>query len=300
MRKFGIFALAALLCCSLSGCMPFGGRVIREAAKDAAEELEESIMNYIDANSYTAGNFTYAAADVRAVTVSWVGGSVTLAEGAGETLRAEESGTLTAAQQMHWRVKDGTLEIMYCASGYAGRFPLDAKALTLEIPAGADVTVSSVSAPVRGDALSVGDLTVSTVSGAIGLADVTAADLRFGSTSGRIDLAGETRADALHADTVSGAVDAEQLAARTVDVSTVSGGVKLGLAAAADVDIDTTSGAVRLTVPTTIGATFRYKTVSGSLHCDDYRVKGGTSVFGEGGCTAAVSTVSGSLTVTDR
>ena len=72
------------------------------------------------------------------------------------------------------------------------------------------------------------------------------------------------------------------------------------LAAAADVDIDTTSGAVRLTVPTTIGATFRYKTVSGSLHCDDYRVKGGTSVFGEGGCTAAVSTVSGSLTVTDR
>lgn len=300
MRKFGIFALAALLCCSLSGCMPFGGRVIREAAKDAAEELEESIMNYIDANRYTAGNFTYAAADVRAVTVSWVGGSVTLAEGAGETLRAEESGTLTAAQQMHWRIKDGTLEIMYCASGYAGRFPLDAKALTLEIPAGADVTVSSVSAPVRGDALSVGDLTVSTVSGTIGLADVTAADLRLGSTSGRIDLAGETRADALHADTVSGTVDAEQLAARTVDVSTVSGGVKLGLAAAADVDIDTTSGAVRLTVPTTIGATFRYKTVSGSLHCDDYRVKGGTSVFGEGGCTATVSTVSGSLTVTDR
>lgn len=300
MRKFGIFALAALLCCSLSGCMPFGGRVIREAAKDAAEELEESIMNYIDANRYTAGNFTYAAADVRAVTVSWVGGSVTLAEGAGETLRAEESGTLTAAQQMHWRIKDGALEIMYCASGYAGRFPLDAKALTLEIPAGADVTVSSVSAPVRGDALSVGDLTVSTVSGTIGLADVTAADLRLGSTSGRIDLAGETRADALHADTVSGTVDAEQLAARTVDVSTVSGGVKLGLAAAADVDIDTTSGAVRLTVPTTIGATFRYKTVSGSLHCDDYRVKGGTSVFGEGGCTATVSTVSGSLTVTDR
>ena len=76
--------------------------------------------------------------------------------------------------------------------------------------------------------------------------------------------------------------------------------VYAGLAAAADVDIDTTSGAVRLTVPTAIGATFRYKTVSGSLHCDDYRVKGGTSVFGEGGCTAAVSTVSGSLTVTDR
>lgn len=257
-------------------------------------------MDYKDAMTFAAGNFTYAASEVRRVSVSWVGGSVKLEKGAGDTLRADESGMLSVPQQMHWRIKDGTLEIMYCASGYAGRFPLDAKALTLEIPAGADVTVRSVSAPVRGDTLSVGDLTVSTVSGAIGLADVTAADLRFGSTSGRIDLAGETRADALHADTVSGAVDAEQLAARTVDVSTVSGGVKLGLAAAADVDIDTTSGAVRLTVPTTIGATFCYKTVSGSLHCDDYRVKGGTSVFGEGGCTAAVSTVSGSLTVTDR
>lgn len=257
-------------------------------------------MDYKDAMTFAAGNFTYAASEVRRVSVSWVGGSVKLEKGAGDTLRADESGMLSVPQQMHWRIKDGTLEIMYCASGYAGRFPLDAKALTLEIPAGADVTVRSVSAPVRGDALSVGDLTVSTVSGAIGFADVTAADLRLGSTSGRIDLAGETRADALHADTVSGAVDAEQLAARTVDVSTVSGGVKLGLAAAADVDIDTTSGAVRLTVPTTIGATFCYKTVSGSLHCDDYRVKGGTSVFGEGGCTAAVSTVSGSLTVTDR
>lgn len=291
-RRIGLFLLAAVLCTFFSGCVPLG--------RMAVERMEESIMDYKDAMTFAAGNFTYAASEVRRVSVSWVGGSVKLEKGAGDTLRADESGMLSVPQQMHWRIKDGTLEIMYCASGYAGRFPLDAKALTLEIPAGADVTVSSVSAPVRGDALSFGDLTVSTVSGAIGLADVTAADLRFGSTSGRIDLAGETRADALHADTVSGAVDAEQLAALTVDVSTVSGGVKLGLAAAADVDIDTTSGAVRLTVPTTIGATFRYKTVSGSLHCDDYRVKGGTSVFGEGGCTAAVSTVSGSLTVTDR
>lgn len=273
-RRIGLFLLAAVLCTFFSGCVPLG--------RMAVERMEESIMDYKDAMTFAAGNFTYAASEVRRVSVSWVGGSVKLEKGAGDTLRADESGMLSVPQQMHWRIKDGTLEIMYCASGYAGRFPLDAKALTLEIPAGADVTVRSVSAPVRGDALSVGDLTVSTVSGAIGLADVTAADLRFGSTSGRIDLAGETRADALHADTVSGAVDAEQLAA------------------AADVDIDTTSGAVRLTVPTTIGATFCYKTVSGILHCDDYRVKGGTSVFGEGGCTAAVSTVSGSLTVTDR
>ena len=309
-RSIGIFLLAAALCAGFTGCVPLGRMV--------AERMEESIMDYKDASTFTAGNFTYAASDVRRVSVRWLDGSVTLKPGTG-TLHADESGVLSAPQQMHWRIKDGTLEIMYCASGYTGRFPSDSKALTLEIPAGVDVTVNSLSAPVYGSALHVGalalttlsgavhletvaaaDIAVKSTSGAVGLTDVTAADLHLGSTSGRVDLAGETRADALHVGTVSGAVDAEQLEARTVDVSTVSGSVKLGLAAAADVDIDTTSGAVRLTVPTAIGATFRYKTVSGSLHCDDYRVKGGTSVFGEGGCTAAVSTVSGSLTVTDR
>lgn len=309
-RSIGIFLLAAALCAGFTGCVPLGRMV--------AERMEESIMDYKDASTFTAGNFTYAASDVRRVSVRWIDGSVTLKPGTG-TLHADESGVLSAPQQMHWRIKDGTLEIMYCASGYIGRFPSDSKALTLEIPAGVDVTVNSLSAPVYGSALHVGalalttlsgavhletvtaaDIAVKSTSGAVGLTDVSAADLHLGSTSGRVDLAGETRADALHVGTVSGAVDAEQLEARTVDVSTVSGSVKLGLAAAADVDIDTTSGAVRLTVPTAIGATFRYKTVSGSLHCDDYRVKGGTSVFGEGGCTAAVSTVSGSLTVTDK
>ena len=309
-RSIGIFLLAAALCAGFTGCVPLGRMV--------EERMEESIMDYKDASTFTAGNFTYAASDVRRVSVRWIDGSVTLKPGTG-TLHADESGVLSAPQQMHWRIKDGTLEIMYCASGYIGRFPSDSKALTLEIPAGVDVTVNSLSAPVYGSALHVGalalttlsgavhletvtaaDIAVKSTSGAVGLTDVTAADLHLGSTSGRVDLAGETRADALHVGTVSGAVDAEQLEARTVDVSTVSGSVKLGLAAAADVDIDTTSGAVRLTVPTAIGATFRYKTVSGSLHCDDYRVKGGTSVFGEGGCTAAVSTVSGSLTVTDK
>ena len=309
-RSIGIFLLAAALCAGFTGCVPLGRMV--------AERMEESIMDYKHASTFTAGNFTYAASDVRRVSVRWIDGSVTLKPGTG-TLHADESGVLSAPQQMHWRIKDGTLEIMYCASGYIGRFPSDSKALTLEIPAGVDVTVNSLSAPVYGSALHVGalalttlsgavhletvtaaDIAVKSTSGAVGLTDVTAADLHLGSTSGRVDLAGETRADALHVGTVSGAVDAEQLEARTVDVSTVSGSVKLGLAAAADVDIDTTSGAVRLTVPTAIGATFRYKTVSGSLHCDDYRVKGGTSVFGEGGCTAAVSTVSGSLTVTDK
>lgn len=270
-RSIGIFLLAAALCAGFTGCVPLGRMV--------AERMEESIMDYKDASTFTAGNFTYAASDVRRVSVRWIDGSVTLKPGTG-TLHADESGVLSAPQQMHWRIKDGTLEIMYCASGYIGRFPSDSKALTLEIPAGVDVTVNSLSAPVYGSALHVGALALTTLSGAVHLETVTAADIAVKSTSG--------------------AVDAEQLEARTVDVSTVSGSVKLGLAAAADVDIDTTSGAVRLTVPTAIGATFRYKTVSGSLHCDDYRVKGGTSVFGEGGCTAAVSTVSGSLTVTDK
>ncbi len=297
MRKFGIFALAALLCCSLSGCMPFGGRVIREAAKDAAEELEESIMNYIDANSYTAGNFTYAAADVRAVTVSWVGGSVTLAEGAGETLRAEESGTLTAAQQMHWRVKDGVLEIMYCASGYLGIFPPNAKKLTLEVPAGADITVDCVSASIDGSALHAGKLSLATVSGAVTLAGAAAKEIKLHTTSGAVRLTGEITAEEATFETVSGAVYVEGLHCTEADVSSVSGDVTLDLAACGKADIATVSGNVKLTVPKESGATFRYGTVSGKLRCEDYRVHGSENIIGDGACKVSVETVSGGLTV---
>ena len=291
-RKIGILLLAAVLCCSLVGCMPLGRAIM--------ESVEESVMDYMDAQDYTAGGFAYAAGDVNRVAVSWVGGSVTLVEGAGETLHAAESGTLSTAQQMHRRIKDGKLEIMFCASGYIGNFPQDSKALTLEIPAGADVTVDSVSAPINGSALHVGALALTTVSGAVHLDTVTAADIAVESTSGAVSLEGETTAEETALHTISGAVRAALLHGTSVRAETVSGGVQLGLGNCAEADVSTVSGAVLLAVPTAHGATFRYSTVSGSLHCDDYRVKDDTCIFGGGACDARVSTVSGSLTVQDK
>lgn len=291
-RKIGILLLAAVLCCSLVGCMPLGRAIM--------ESVEESVMDYMDAQDYTAGGFAYAAGDVNRVAVSWVGGSVTLVEGAGETLHAAESGTLSTAQQMHWRIKDGKLEIMFCASGYIGRFPQNSKALTLEIPAGVDVTVDSVSAPIYGSALNVGELSLTTVSGAVHLDTVTAADIAVESTSGAVSLEGETTAEETELHTVSGAVRAAAMRCTSVQTETVSGSVQLGLDNCAEADIATVSGAVRLTVPTAKGVTFRYSTVSGSLYCDDYRVKDDTCIFGGGACDARVSTVSGSLTVQDK
>ena len=257
-------------------------------------------MDYMDAQDYTAGGFTYAAGDVNRVAVSWVGGSVTLVEGAGETLHAAESGTLSTAQQMHWRIKDGKLEIMFCTSGYIGNFPQNSKALTLEIPAGADVTVDSVSAPVNGSALHVGALALTTVSGAVRLDTVTAADIAVESTSGAVSLEGETTAEETALHTISGAVRAAALRCPEVRAETVSGSVQLSLDNCAEADVSTVSGDVRLTVPTAHGAAFRYSTVSGSLHCDDYRVKDDTCIFGGGACAVRVSTVSGSLTVQDK
>ena len=65
-RKIGILLLAAVLCCSLVGCMPLGRAIL--------ESVEESVMDYMDAQDYTAGGFAYAAGDVNRVAVSWVGG----------------------------------------------------------------------------------------------------------------------------------------------------------------------------------------------------------------------------------
>ena len=291
-RSIGILLLAAVLCGCLGGCMPLGRAIL--------ESVEESVMDYMDAQDYTAGGFTYAAGEVNRVVVSWVGGSVTLVEGRSETLHAAESGTLSTAQQMHRRIRDGKLEIMYCASGYIGRFPQNSKALTLEIPAGVDVTVDSVSAPIYGSALSVGELSLTTVSGAVHLETVTAAEIDVESTSGAVSLEGETTAEETELHTVSGAVRAAALRCTSVQTETVSGSVQLTLDNCAEADIATVSGAVRLTVPTAKGVTFRYSTVSGSLYCDDYRVKDDTCIFGGGACDARVSTVSGSLTVQDK
>ena len=87
-RSIGIFLLAAALCAGFTGCVPLGRMV--------AERMEESIMDYKDASTFTAGNFTYAASDVRRVSVRWIDGSVTLKPGTG-TLHADESGVLRAA-----------------------------------------------------------------------------------------------------------------------------------------------------------------------------------------------------------
>ena len=280
MKKIGLLLLAATLGVVFAGCTEIGKAILKNGIRQAAQHAAESVMEYVGAETYTAGNFTYAAADVRAVAVSWVGGSVTLAAGTGDVLHAAENGTLTDAQQMRWRIKDGVLEIMYCASGYAGLFPPQSKQLTLEIPAGAAVTVDSVSASVRGTALTAGDIGLSTVSGSVSLTDTAAEKIRLGS--------------------VSGAVGGAGLTCDAANVETVSGSVRLGLSACGAADINTVSGSVRLSVPTALGATFRYETVSGNLHCDDYRVTGDRCIYGNGNCAVSVETVSGGFTLTDQ
>ena len=135
--KHGWLLLAALILLVLSlsngcGIVSFFGRT------------------YPDAGKYSAGNFEYKASDVSSIEINWISEDVTVKQSDQKTLSVkEENRGLNNRQKMHWRLDGDKLIIQYCKSGYKGRFPGKTKKLTIEVPAGIDLAINTVSGDVN-------------------------------------------------------------------------------------------------------------------------------------------------------
>ena len=82
-----------------------------------------------------------------------------------------------------------------------------------------------------------------------------------------------------------------------IEVDTVSGAVRLGLKGCKKAVLDSTSGSLYVKLLEGQGVAVTYKSTSGKLHADSYRMEQGRMLFGDGSCTLKARTVSGSLTV---
>lgn len=302
-RFFSILTTAffGLTCMSLFGCSSHLG-----AGK------------YSHAEQYSAGNFTYNSKEISRVELNWDSGSVEISESDKETLSVSESGSnLSDAKKLHYWQDGSVLRIQFCKSGFAGTFPLGSKKLRLEIPAGIELVVKSVSAPVNLGEHSLRSLELNSTSGSVRTGNIrTAGDLFINTTSGSVDTAnlavdgtltlhstsgtvqtGRSAASNVRLKTTSGSIRADVLECTTVTANSTSGTIRLGLKECESASIDGTSGAVTMNFVDGLGASVGFRSTSGRFKCSDYGVSDGRYIFGDGRCKLDVHTISGSLTV---
>lgn len=309
MKKIILLGILSVMCFSLIGCGMYFG-------------FSDSITceAYANSDQYTAGDFTYSAADVTVIEVSWRIGKVTLVESGAATLSVTESGKNLEpdAQVQHW-LENGTLHIQFCQPG---RIDVDDKDkhLTLELPKSITLMVQSTSADISADTLEQRSVTLSTVSGDVEAGALAAGEVDISSTSGRQSL-GSITADKVNLSSVSGelsvgqatvrgeiscsatsgAIRFEGLKANAADMGTVSGAVELGVLRCPSTLVDTTSGRVSLTLPANTGASVEYSSTSGDLRTSlPWTANGDLMVFGDGGYQICVGTVSGDLEITEE
>ncbi|MBQ7508351.1 MAG: DUF4097 family beta strand repeat protein [Spirochaetales bacterium] len=255
---------------------------------------------YKDAAKYTAGNLTYRASDVDAVSICYNSGNLTLVQSDSQNLNVTESGNkLSEDQKVHWFMDGRTLRIQFAKSGYTGSFPVNSKNLTVEIPAVADleIVLTSGDAEIRGN-LEAGNFTFVSTSGNLRASEIRTGAFSIGSTSG------DSNIDAVYAKSAklaatSGNIGIGYLSAETVSHASTSGSFSTGLASCSSFKAAATSGNIYITSLPPGGATLKYSHTSGDLKADGYTVKGDRMVFGNGSCSMEIDTTSGNLTIDD-
>lgn len=225
--------------------------------------------SYANAEAYHAGDFEYRAEDVKKLEVNWYCGDVILKRAEGDMLRVTESGTgLQTEQAVHWLLTDGVLRVEFCASGYAGRFSGQDKKLTVEIPAGLDIEVTTTSAGIAAELGKQKNVFLQT-------------------TSGTIEVSGETEAEALCLGTTSGAIGVEHLTAESLSADTTSGSVRvLDVSVTDSIRLGSTSGGIRAENLNANGGLIAAESNSGNIRLDTVRTG-----------TLTAGTTSGSVTV---
>ena len=259
---------------------------IGEAAGDWGEQVGEDLSGWIDGSytiaygnedQYSVGAGSIPAEGISRVEIYWQAGTVTVAQGEGETITLTESETAEEKYELRYLVEGDQLTIRFAKDGIYRSLP--SKDLTLTLPGAlGDLAVDTVSASVEIPALPIQGISLDTVSGKCTVAgDPTV--LEWESVSGELAFTGS--AMEIQGDSVSGSAAfhlTETPSRFTCD--TVSGDVSLTIPGerSFEAKLNTTSGDLRCDLPTqTVGkntlsyeangdaAAFTVDTVSGDF-----------------------------------
>lgn len=232
-------------------------------------ETNTHFGTYRDAEKYKAGDFTYKSDEVSKVKVYWVSGDIWVSQGAGELSVSEEEQE-KEEKKLHYLLNQDTLTIQFCSSNYKGK-PWS-KDLSLEIPEGVA-------------------LEISTVSGSTEMGEVSLASLDYKGVSSPLEIEKAFIEGNLSVDTVSGDVEIESLSAESLTIQSVSGESKLGLSSLKKARLESVSGDMELTLLDGMGAKVSYEGLSG---------KNKDTTYGDGKASIQAESVSGKLKVMEK
>lgn len=255
-------------------------------------------------------DLSHPAAPTAHVTISNVKGEVTIT--AWNRNEVHVSGQLgDGAAPLAIEGSENNLTVNVQAKGHEGWFNWNGEnamgptTLDVNVPRGASVKVSVVSAPLTMDGIDGGDIEANSVSGRIRINAQTPM-LNVVSVSGNVAFSGHAKQAKLQTvsgdilapslgtnvelQTVSGRIQASGGPWEQLDISTVSGDVQLtgGLAADGDMSVDSMSGDVQLQFPALLNGNLHVSTFSGSIHTDF-----GTPTRPEHGPGSTLDTVAG-------
>lgn len=230
-------------------------------------------------NGIQAEQMQFDADQIREIEILWVAGNIAMAPSAGSTVSYQTDGAVSSHPTVYLLSGD-KLTIAFCEKGDLGaRVPR--KSLTISVPDDccyARVTVDSVSSKISLTNLAADDMTLNTVSGDCTLTNCSMKSVELNTVSGELHY--------------EGSID-------TLKCRGVSADCYLNLAnAPRKLQFDTVSGNHTLILPDFCGFTARIESLSGKFSSEyATSVNGDKSVYGDGACSIAMDSMSGSLTI---
>lgn len=256
-------------------------------------------------------DLSHPAAPTAHVDISNIKGEVTIT--AWDRNEVHVGGQLgNGAEPLAIEGSDNNLSIKVQAQGqngwlnWGGDKAMSSTTLDVNVPRGASLKVSVVSAPLSVDGIDGGDIEVNSVSGRVRI-NAQTPTLSVVSVSGNVAFSGKAKQAKLQTvsgdilapslgnkvdlQTVSGHIQAAGGPWEQLNLSTVSGDVQLSgaLAAGGNISIDSMSGDLQLQFPASLSSSVHASTFSGDLRSDF-----GTPKQPEHGPGSTLDTVSGS------
>lgn len=261
-----------------------------------------SFSFYPEEESYSIGNGAVPTDPVDKIDIDWGSGNVIIEAYDGEEIQLSEEITGQAEKRdlMRYRLKNGKLEIKYCAPwrNFFHRQP--AKNLTIKLPKAFAKTLEELKVEATSDMMTV--------------TDICARDAELEIVSGEVKLK-EAEFKRLKVESVSGQIDGEVVTAEEASFESVSGQImlngafdKLELESVSgkisvndsifpqSLKLETISGDADLTIPDGAGFTLKKESISGELFCNfEVTYSGDTVIYGDGRADYKTETVSGDV-----
>lgn len=255
-----------------------------------------NINVYDHSDKYVAGDTTYEALGIKNIEVDWVSGGIKISQSDEETLNIDEnSDSQPDAVKVHSYVDGDTLKVKFCESGYTKKIDASYKKVEIQIPAGCNISINTVSAPISTGDLEAKDISINSVSGSTNLLNVVSDSFEVNATSGSTIIS-SLKTGAVNTNSVSGDVIISSLEATKIDSSTVSGNVQFDFVDFNDLEVSTVSGDARINIPEDFGVTVYKSSVSGKFKSPlDFEKKGDAFIFGDGASEIEFDSTSGDI-----